>query len=397
MAISSKITKVKPSITLAISAKAKAMKADGKDVIALSAGEPDFGTPKHICDAGIAAINDGFTRYTPASGTQELKLAVCDKFKNDNGLVYKPSQVIVNCGAKHSVFLAVFALVDDGDEVIIPAPYWVSYPEMARLAGGEPVVVECSEENGLKMTAAQFEAAITPKTKLLILNSPSNPTGMLYSKDELQAIADVAIKHDIYVLSDEIYEKLTYDGSEHISIATLSDAMYDRTIVVNGVSKAYCMTGWRIGYTAGPEEIIKAMATVQSQETSNPTSISQKAALAALTGSHDFLIPMIAEYDKRRRYVVKRLNAIDGVSCIEPKGAFYVFPNVSALYGRSFNGKTINGSVDLCDYMLTEQLIAMVPGAGFGADANCRISYAVSMEELEKSVDRFEAGIAKLI
>ncbi len=397
MALSSKVERVEPSITLAISAEAKKMKAAGiTDVIALSAGEPDFNTPAHICEAAVKAINEGYTRYTPASGIPELKEAVCAKFKNDNGLEYKSDQVIINCGAKHSVFLAVFTLVDDGEEVIVPAPYWVSYPEMVKLAGGVPVIIPCSEATGLKMSAEQFEAAITPKTKLLILNSPSNPSGMVYTKQELADIAAVAEKHGIYILSDEIYEKLVYDGEEHVSIASFSDAMYERAIVVNGVSKAYCMTGWRIGYTAGPKDIISGMAKVQSQETSNPTSISQKAALAALNGSTDFLVPMLAEYDKRRRYVTDRLNAIDGVSCTEPKGAFYVYPNVSGHYGRSFEGEKVSGSVKLCEYMLADQHIALVPGEGFGTDANCRISYAVSMAELEEALDRFEKGLAKL-
>jgi len=393
MVLSSNVAKVQPSITLAVSTRAKAMKAQGLDVIPLSAGEPDFGTPKHICDAAVRAIESGFTRYTPASGTQELKNAVCEKFSRENGLDYKPSQVIVNCGAKHSVFLTVFALIDDGDEVIIPAPYWVSYPEMVRLAGGNPVIVDCGEATGFKLTPERLRAAITPRTKLLILNSPSNPTGMVYSREEIAALADVITESGIYVLSDEIYEKLIYDGVEHVSIASLSRDIYDRTITVNGVSKAYCMTGWRIGYAAGPEEIIKGMATVQSQETSNPTSISQKAALAALTGSMDFLAPMLGEYDKRRRYVVDRLNAFDNVSCIEPKGAFYAFPNVSGVYGATLKGKAIDGSVAFCEYMLTEQHIALVPGAGFGADANVRLSYAASMEELERALDRFESGL----
>jgi len=393
MILSSNVRKVQPSITLAISARAKAMKAEGIDVIALSAGEPDFGTPKHICDAAIEAINNGFTRYTPASGIPELKQAVCTKFKRENGLEYKQSQVIINCGAKHSVFSAIFVLVDAGEEVIVPAPYWVSYPEMVRLAGGVPVVVECSEANGLKITPDQLKEAITPKTKLVILNSPSNPTGMVYTRDELEAIAGIVEETGVWVISDEIYEKLVYDGMEHISIASLSKALYDRTITINGVSKAYCMTGWRIGFSAGPEEVIKGMSTFQSQETSNPTSISQKAALAALNGSLDFLAPMLEEYDKRRRYVVDRLNGMDGVSCIEPKGAFYVFPNVSDHYGRTIKGVKIDNSVSFSEYMLNERHIALVPGEGFGADENVRISYAISMKELEKALDRFEAGL----
>ncbi len=395
MTLSSKVLKVQPSLTLAIDARAKKMKAEGIDVIGLSAGEPDFGTPKHIADAAIEAINAGFTRYTPASGTQELKEAVCMKFMRDNGLEYKPSQVIVNCGAKHSVFLAVFALVDTGDEVIIPAPYWVSYPEMVRLAGGTPVVVNCAPENGLKMTPEQLRDAITPKTKLLILNSPSNPTGMVYSREELEALAEVVADSGIYVLSDEIYEKLIYGGVEHVAFASFSKELYDRTITVNGVSKAYCMTGWRIGFTAGPEEVIKGMDTVQSQETSNPTSISQKAALAALKGSYDFLKPMLEEYDRRRKFVVERLNGMEGITCVEPKGAFYVFPDVSGHYGRTIGDVKLSDSMTFSEYMLTKCRIAVVPGIGFGADANVRISYALSMNDLVTALDRFEAGLAR--
>ncbi|MCD6308975.1 MAG: pyridoxal phosphate-dependent aminotransferase [Candidatus Latescibacteria bacterium] len=396
MAISRKVATVQPSITLAISARAKALKAHGVDVIALSAGEPDFGTPRHICDAGIEAINSGFTTYTPASGAAELKEAVRGKFKHDNGLDYSASQVMINCGAKHSVFLAVFALAGEGDEVLVPSPYWVSYPEIVRLAGGTPVVIECVEEHSLKLTPGGLERAITPKTKILILNSPSNPTGMVYSEAELRELAEVLSGTGVYVISDEIYEMLVYDGVKHVSFASLSPDAYGRTITVNGVSKAFSMTGWRIGYAAGPEEVIRGMSTVQSQETSNPCSISQKAALAALKGGYDFLEPMLVELDRRRTYVADRLNGIRSVSCAMPKGAFYVFPNVSGLYGGRFGGKEIDGSVAFCEYMLNERHIAIVPGAGFGADGNVRISYASSMENLEKALDRFEAGIRDL-
>jgi len=396
MVLSSNVRKVKPSITLAISAKAKAMKAEGIDVVTLSTGEPDFDTPKHIRDAAVRAMDEGFTRYTPASGIRELKEAVCEKFERDNGLRYEPSQVIINCGAKHSVFLAVFVLTEPGDEVLIPSPYWVSYPEMVRLAGGTPVIVECSEESGMKMTPDRLKSALTPRTKLLILNTPSNPTGVVYDGGELEELAEIIVESGIYVISDEVYEKLVYDDVRHVSIASFSGGIFERTVTVNGVSKAYCMTGWRIGFTAGPKEIIEGMATVQSQETSNPSSISQRAALAALTGPHDFLVPMLEEYDRRRRYVVDRLNDMEGVECVEPKGAFYVFPNVSGVYGRRSKGRTIDSSVALCEYMLEEQNIAMVPGAGFGADANVRISYAASMEALEKALDRFESGLCRL-
>lgn len=396
MKLSPAVQKIKPSITLAVTARAGAMKARGIDVISLSAGEPDFDTPVHIADAAVAAIRAGFTKYTPASGTTELKKAICEKFRRDNGLNYSPAQVMVNCGAKHSDFLAMFAVAGPGDEVIIPAPYWVSYPDMALLAGATPVIIEGRPENGLRITARQLREAITPRTRLLVLNSPSNPTGMVYSEAELRELAEVIIEKDILVLADEIYEKLVYDGNRHVSIGALSDEIFRRTITVNGVSKAYSMTGWRIGYTAGPEEIIKAMGAVQSQETSNPTSISQAAALAGLTGPEDFLVEWITEYDRRRRFMVDRLNAMDGVSCLMPEGAFYVFPDVSGLYGRSFNGKPIGGSVEFCDYMLEEQKIAMVPGVGFGADNYVRLSYAISMDDIEKALDRFEAGLRAL-
>lgn len=396
MILSPDVARVKPSITLAVTARAKAMKAEGIDVISLSAGEPDFDTPKHICDAAVAAIREGFTRYTPASGIIELKKAVCEKLENDNGLSYTPSQVIINCGAKHSVFLGVFALISPGDEVIIPSPYWVSYPEMVRLAGGTPVIIEGKPENDIKITAEQLKESITPKTKMFILNSPSNPSGMVYTEEELKSLEKVIVESGIFVLSDEIYEKLIYDGVKHVSMASLSGDIFSKTITVNGVSKAYCMTGWRIGYAAGPEEIIRGMATVQSQETSNPCSISQKAALEALTGSQDFLDPMIREMDRRRHYMNDRFNSIDGVSCIQPKGAFYMFPDVSGVYGKSFKGSVIDGSVAFCEYMLNEQHIAIVPGAGFGAEKYVRISYANSMENLEKALDRFENGLKEL-
>ncbi len=304
--------------------------------------------------------------------------------------------MIVNCGAKHSDFLAIFVLVGPGDEVIVPSPYWVSYPDMVTLAGGTPVIVEGAPENDLKITPEQLRRAITPRTKLVVLNSPSNPTGMIYSEAELRELAKVVVEAGIYVLSDEIYEKLVYDGNRHVSIGSLSDDIFRQTITVNGVSKVYSMTGWRIGYTAGPEHIIKAMDAVQSQETSNATSISQKAALAGLTGSEDLVHEMLAEYDRRRIYMVNRLNAMKDVSCLMPQGAFYAFPDVSGVYGRSFKGNPIAGSAELCDYLLKEHRIAIIPGIGFGADRHVRLSYAVSMANIEKALDRFEAGLNAL-
>ena len=396
MLISPTVSKIQPSITLGITAKASAMKAQGIDVVTLSVGEPDFGTPKHICDAAIEAIRSGFTRYTPESGIPELKKAVCDKFRRDNGLDYKPSQVMINCGAKHSLFLAVFALTAPGDEVIVPSPYWVSYPEMVKVAGGTPVIIDATMDSGFKITADQLKKTITPKTKLLILNTPSNPTGMVYTENELRELGEVISETGIHVISDEVYEKLVYDGERHVSIGSFSDDLYSRTVTVNGVSKSYCMTGWRIGYAAGREEIIKAMSTVQSQETSNPCSISQKAALAALNGPEDFLAEMIDAYDKRRRYMVERLNAMAGVRCVMPKGAFYVFPDVSGVYGKRFKGRVIDGSLAFCEYMLERQKIAIVPGIGFGADNYVRLSSATSMENIKKALDRFEAGLQEL-
>ena len=325
-----------------------------------------------------------------------MKEAVCEKFRIDNGLNYKTSQVTINCGAKHSVFLTIFALTGMGDEVIIPSPYWVSYPDMTGLAGGTPVIIEGKPENNLKITPEQLKNAITKKTKLLILNTPSNPTGRNYRAEELRALAKVIEESGIYVLSDEIYEKLIYDGKKHVSIASFSDKLFDRTITVNGVSKTYSMTGWRIGYAAGHEEIISAMGKVQSQETSNPCSISQKAALAAITGPQDFLESRVNEFSKRRLYIVDRLNSMEGVRCLKPEGAFYVFPDVSAHYGKRYNGKVIEGSAVLCEYMLYRQHIALVPGEGFGADAHVRISYAASMENIEKALNKFENGLKNL-
>ncbi|MCE5251884.1 pyridoxal phosphate-dependent aminotransferase [bacterium] len=396
MLLSPNVSIIEPSITLAISAKAKAMKDKGVDVIALSAGEPDFGTPEHICDAAVEAIRAGFTRYTPSAGIPELRKAVCNKFRRDNGLSYDPSQVLIGCGAKHSVFLTILVLTGPGDEVIIPAPYWVSYPEMVKLAGGIPVFLESSVENGLKITADQLRKAVTPKTKLVVLNSPSNPTGMIYTENELRSLAQVIVQKDIYVLSDEIYEKLVFGGAKHVSIGSLSDDIFRHTITVNGVSKAYCMTGWRIGYAAGPLEIIKAMDNVQSQEVSNPTSISQKAALAALDGPEDFIPGMVDAYEKRRKYMVDRLNGMEGVRCMMPEGAFYVFPDVSGVYGRRFKGMTIDGSYAFSDYMLDEWKIAIVPGIGFGADNHVRLSSATSMGNIEKALDRFQSGLDAL-
>ena len=396
MSVSKCVSRIEQSITLAITAKAKAMKAEGIDVVGMSAGEPDFDTPDNIKQAAIKAINDGITKYTPSSGLPALRKAVADKFQKDNGLNYKPEEIIVNCGAKHSVFLAIMALVDEGDEVIIPTPYWVSYPEMVKVAGGTPVIVEALPENELKLTAEQLREAVTPRTKALIVNSPSNPSGMVYTRDELLDLVEVLRETEIYTISDEIYEKILYDGAEHHSIASLDPQVFSRTITINGVSKSYSMTGWRIGYAAGPLEVIKAMGKLQSQETSNPCSISQMATIEALTGPQDSVGMMVKAFDERRTYLVDRLNSMEGVSCVKPKGAFYVFPDFSAHYGKSANGKVIKGSVELSSYLLEEMKVGVVPGAGFGTDANLRISYATSMEAIKKALTRIEEGLKAL-
>jgi len=392
MPLSHNVQRVQPSVTMQISAKAAAMRADGIDVVTLSAGEPDFDTPQNIKDAGIRAIAEGFTKYTtPGSGIVELKEAICRKFARDNNLEYTTDEVIVNNGAKHSLFLAVAALMNPGDEAIIPTPYWVTYSEQPRLVGGEPIIVETRPENGLKLTAAEFRAAITPQTRMLFLCSPSNPSGAVYSRDELAALAEVAVEYGIYVLSDEIYEKLVYDGAEHHSIAALNPEIKALSIVVNGVSKAYSMTGWRIGYTGASAEIIGGMNKVQSQEVSHPSSMSQKAAVEALDGPQQSVEEMRQAFDERRRYMVERLNAIAGIECALPQGAFYAYPDVTAYYGDR-----CADSVALCEYLLGEGLVACVPGAGFGTREHIRLSYATSMELIAKAMDRVEKALGEL-
>ena len=396
MRLSKKTYSVKPSPTLAIDAKAKSLKASGVDVISFGVGEPDFDTPENIKEAAIKAIRSGFTKYTPVGGTDELKTAIIEKLKKDNGLIYEKNEIIVSCGAKHCLYNIAEALYDAGDEVILPAPYWVSYPDQIILNGAAPVIVKTDEGNAFKITPEILEANLSKKTKALILNSPSNPTGLAYDRKSLEAIAEIAVKHDFYIISDEIYEKLIYDGFEHVSIASLGDEIKQRTIVVNGISKSYAMTGWRIGFAAGPRDIINAMTNIQSQSTSNPTSISQKAAVEALTGTQDFILKMVSEFDKRRKYMVERLNNIKGVTCIKPVGAFYAFPNVSSYYGRSFKGNSIKSSMDLSAYLLDEAKVAVVPGAAFGDDRYIRLSYATSMENIQKGLDRIESALSNL-
>ena len=394
--LASRAGSIKPSPTLSIDAKAKAMKADGIDVVGFGVGEPDFDTPAHIKDAGIKAIGDGYTKYMAVGGIDPLKDAIIEKFKRDNSLEYQRSEIIVSCGAKHSLYNLAQAMYGPGDEILIPAPYWVSYPDQVLLNEAEPVIVPTREEDKFALTPEQLEKHITPKTKALILNSPSNPTGLAYDKSVLEAVAELAVKHDFYVISDEIYEKLVYDGFEHVSIASLGDEIKARTFVVNGVSKSHAMTGWRMGYTAGPAEVIKVMTNIQSQSTSNPCSITQMASIEALNGPMDFLDEMLIEFDKRRHYMVDRLNAIEGVSCLMPVGAFYAFPNVSGVYGRSTADRTINSSKDLAVYLLDEAKVAAVHGEAFGDDRFIRLSYATSMANIEKGLDRIEKALAQL-
>ena len=393
MNLSKRISQISPSVTLAITAKAKQMKAQGINVIGFGAGEPDFDTPSHIKNAAKIAIDAGFTKYTPASGTKELKEAVCKKFKIDNNLEYTPEEILISCGAKHSLYNAIVAICSEGDEVIIPSPYWVSYPEMVKASGAMPVILKATKKNNFKVLPIQLREAITPKTKLFILNSPSNPTGMIYSKDELQEIAQILEEKGIYCISDEIYEKIIYDGQNHVSIASVNDKIKNFTIVINGVSKAYSMTGWRIGYAAGPKEIIKAMSNLQSHSTSNPTSIAQKAALAALEGTQEPIDIMVSEFKSRRDYIVERLNSIEGVSCIKTQGAFYVFPDVSKLFGMSFNGIEIKDSLSLTNLLLNEAKVAVIPGVAFGSDENLRLSYAISIDNIKEGLNQIDKFI----
>ncbi len=394
MQIAKRMKRISPSPTLAIDSKAKQLKATGIDIVNFGAGEPDFDTPDYIKEAAVAAIQAGYTKYTPASGSMELKEAVCEKLKQENGLEYSVKEIIINCGAKHSIYNIFQAILNPGDEVIIPAPYWVTYPEAVKLAGGKPVVMKTTDKNGFKITAANLRRRIKPKTKVLILNSPSNPTGAVYSETELKEIMKVAISKKVVVLSDEIYEHLLYDGLKHVSPATVWPEAKDWTLVVNGVSKSFSMTGWRIGYTAGPAEVIANMAKLQSHSTSNPTSISMKASLAALTQPAVRLPEMLKAFAKRRDFVVDKLNSIPGITCLKPQGAFYVFPNVSGILGKNINGKTITTVVQLAEYLLDNARIAVVPGNGFGADEFLRVSYATSMENLQKGLDRMEKALA---
>lgn len=397
MSVAKKVKEIAPSLTLEITAKAKKMKAEGISVIGFGAGEPDFNTPQYIIDSAKKALDIGFTKYTPASGTVELKKAVCDKFYNDNGLKYEQNQIVISSGAKSSLYHAICAIIDDGDEVVLPSPYWLTYPELIKLAGGKCIYVKTEKENGYKMTAEQFEKAITSKTKCLILNSPNNPTGAVYTKQEITDIATVAEKYGLYVISDEIYEKLVYGGEKHYSIASINDYMKEHTIIINGMSKTYAMTGWRIGYLAAPVEIAKAISSMQSHTTSNACSISQYASTSALVDEEGgkFIEEMQKVFDERRKFMVDTLKKMEGIICIEPKGAFYVFVDVSGFYGKKYDGIEINGSLSFADAALKKG-VALIPGVAFGDDNCIRLSYAISLEDIKEGLSRFESFIKEI-
>ncbi len=388
--LSKKALAVKPSSTLAITAKAKKMKAEGIDVVGFGAGEPDFNTPQNICDAAKKAIDDGFTKYTPASGTVELRQAIAQKFKRFNNLSYDISQIVVSNGGKHSLTNVFEAIINPGDEVIIPAPFWLSYPEIVKLCGGVPVIVDCPASQSYKMTAAQLQAAITERTKAVVLNTPSNPTGMIYTKDELLELAQVIVKNDIYCVSDEMYENLVYTDDEVVSIASLGQDIYDRTITCSGVSKAYAMTGWRIGYVGAPREIAALMGSIQSHQTSNPGSIAQAASLEALCGPQDTIEDMRKEFDRRRVYMYDRLSSMPLISCLKPQGAFYVFVDMTNVFGKKYQEQTIENIGDVARILIDDYKTAVIPCADFGAPNHMRLSYAISMENIEKGLDRIE-------
>ncbi len=396
MKLAARVARIKPSPTLAITMKAKALRAEGIDVIGFGAGEPDFDTPSNIKQAAIKAMDEGFTKYTPSGGIDELKDAIINKFQLDNKLTYSRSQIVVSCGAKDTLYNLAQALFEEGDEVIIPSPYWVSYPDIVILAGATPVILETKESDGFKISPEKLERAITKNTRAIVLNSPSNPSGVAYSYDDLEGMAEVVVKKGILVISDDIYEKIVYDDFRFYNIASVGEEMKKLTVVVNGVSKTYAMTGWRIGYAAGPETIISAVTKIQSQNISNPTSISQKAAVEALEGSQDTVFKMVKEFQARRDYIVEKLNNIPGINCMNPQGAFYVFPDVSSLYGMSFNGKKISSSTDLAEYLLDKVDVAVVPGVAFGNDNHIRLSYAMSMENIGEGLRRIGEAVAKL-
>ncbi len=388
--ISERLEIIAPSATLKLNARVQELIAEGKDVVKFGVGEPDYPTPDHIKEKAIEAINENKTTYTPTGGIPELREAIVRKFKEDNDLDYDSSQVMVSVGAKQCIYNALMALVNDGDEVIVPAPYWVSYPEQVKLAGGKPVIIRTDEETEFKVTPEMLEDAITPNTRAILLNSPSNPTGSVYSEDQLAALGEILAENDVWAICDEIYESLVYDGAEHVSLATACPEMKSRAVIINGVSKAYAMTGWRVGYAAGPSEIIGAMSVAQGHATSSTSSISQWAALAALEGPKEPINEMVEQYNLRRKYMVERLQQIQGFECTAPEGAFYVFPNVSELIGEEINGREIEDAESLAQILLEEVYVAVVPGVGFGSPDNLRFSYSASMEEIEEGLDRIE-------
>ncbi len=397
MELSKRSQAIKPSATLSINTRAKELRASGIEIINFGVGEPDFPTPDHIKEAAIRAIRENFTRYTPVGGIPELKDAIIGMFEQDYGLLYQPAEVLVSCGGKHAIYNLAQALLNDDDEVIIPAPYWVSYPDIVRLAGGRSVIVQTREEDGFKIQQEKLREAITPRTKLLILNTPSNPTGSVYTKKELESIVEVVLEHKLFVLSDDIYNKITFDDSGWASIVSIDPAMKELTILLNGVSKTYSMTGWRIGYIAGPGPIISACTKIQSQSTSNPNSIAQKAAIAALNGPQEKVAEMVKAFSQRRDYIVERLKKIPFVTFYPPQGAFYIFPNFSRYYGRRHDGKVIKNSIDLASYLMEEAKLALVPGSAFGDDRCLRFSFALSMESIEKGLDQLESALKNLL
>jgi len=395
MKLTDRVAQIQPSQTMAITSLVASMRREGKDVIDLGAGEPDFDTPDLIKQAGIRAIEEGYTKYTPASGMFELKEAVCAKYKAEANLAIAPENVVITCGAKHAIANALLALCQQGDEVIIPAPYWTSYLEQVRFTGATPVILPTTEETGFKITPQQLADAVTPKTRMLLLNTPSNPTGAVYSEAEMDALVAVIGRNDFYILFDEIYEKMVYDGLEHINLARYAE-IRDRVLTVNGVSKSYAMTGWRIGYLVAPEAIAKAVAKIQSHTTSNPSSISQKASIAAVQSDSSLLTEMIKAFDQRRTFLHRALTELPGMSCPLPQGAFYMFPNVSAFFGMRHDGGSIDSAMDFCSFLLQQAGVAVVPGEAFGSDQHIRISYATSMELLRESVSKIKEAVQTL-
>ena len=392
--IADRLKKVAPSLTLAIEAKAKQLIKDGVDLVGFGAGEPDFNTPENIKEAGINAIKANKTRYTPASGIPELKAAVAEKFKKENGLEYNPSDIIISCGAKHSLYNIFMAILNPGDEVIIFSPYWVSYEEQVKIAGGVPVFVRLDEPRNFEIDFNMLEKKITKKTKAMIVNSPSNPTGAVFSVDSLKKLADIALKHNLLIISDEIYEKLIYNGKKHFSIASFSKEVKAQTIVVNGLSKTYAMTGWRIGYLAADnKEIVSAIDNLQSHSTSNPATMTQVAAIEALKTPDSVVQAMVSEFDQRRQRIMKRLDGLPGLTYVEPEGAFYIFPNFSSFMGKTIKGRQIKGSLDLAEMLLNEAKVAVVPGIAFGSDSHFRLSYATSMANIDKGLDRIAEAL----